>query len=201
MDTMPVPPGAETSLVFFSYHLIVADASIPLERRFDYPVTNLNMLVAQPGLRVNSEQLLSMGSEAFQGRQYEFYVAQNPGPDTPLVVEFVPVPSADGVGAEEMVSTSDQPVAGASARGNQRLLLWIGFGLAALAVLGAVIYPLATQRLASTPGSTQDLASNPKARRLLAELADLEETFEAGQIDEASYERQRAELYEELRSR
>jgi hypothetical protein len=31
-------------------------------------------------------------------------------------------------------------------------------------------------------------------------LADLEDAFEAGEVDEATYERQRAELYEELRS-
>jgi hypothetical protein len=39
-----------------------------------------------------------------------------------------------------------------------------------------------------------------KARRLLAELSDLEEGFEAGQIDEETYQRERAAKYEALKS-
>jgi len=34
----------------------------------------------------------------------------------------------------------------------------------------------------------------------LAELADLEDALEAGQVDEVAYERRRAEIYEELRA-
>jgi hypothetical protein len=44
------------------------------------------------------------------------------------------------------------------------------------------------------------LASNPQARPLLAELAGLEEAFEAGQVDEETYQRQRTEKWEALRS-
>jgi hypothetical protein len=35
---------------------------------------------------------------------------------------------------------------------------------------------------------------------LLAELADLEEGFEAGEVDEATYQRERAAKYEALKS-
>ncbi len=45
------------------------------------------------------------------------------------------------------------------------------------------------------------MASDAKARGLLAELADLEDAFEAGEVDEFSYERQRAAIYEELKAR
>jgi len=67
-------------------------------------------------------------------------------------------------------------------------------------VLGAVIYPLLTaerRRPATTPST---LASNPQARPLLADLADLEAAFEAGQVDEETYQRQRAEKWEALKS-
>ena len=33
VDTEPVPPGSESSLVFFSYHLMVTGETVPLERR------------------------------------------------------------------------------------------------------------------------------------------------------------------------
>ena len=199
-STEPVPPGPESSLIFFSYHLMVTGETVQLERRFSYPVTNLNMLVAQPGLSLKSEQLQSMGIELFQDRQYEFYVTQDLAADAPLVVEFVPVETAGGAGTSGMPPSSGQAVGGAGTRGNQRLLLWIGVGLAALAVLAAVLYPQVTRRVAHAPVSGPSLSKDPKARRLVAEIASLEESFEAGDLDGATYERRRSDLYEELRS-
>ena len=200
MDTEPVPPGTESSEVVFSYHLLVAGETVPLERRFAYPVTNLNVLVAQPGLTLKSQQLEFMGTEAFEDRQYELYGAQALVPDTPLVMELVPVETEGSTAAAEIPPASDQGVTGSAATGNQRLLLAIGFGLAALVVVGALVYPQVVRRPAGTAVSASNLAANPKARPLLAELADLEDAFESGQIDEVTYERRRAEKREELKS-
>jgi hypothetical protein len=102
----------------------------------------------------------------------------------------------------------EQNVAGAPTRGNQALLRWFGFGLAILAVIGALVYPAVSRQpaLAGETGpsprlrSGQALAANPEARRLLAELADLEAAFEAGQVDGSTYEQQRAGKYEALKS-
>jgi hypothetical protein len=199
-STEPVAPGPESSLIFFSYHLMVTGETVPLERRFSYPVTNLNMLVAHPGLRLNSEQLQSMGIELFQGRQYEFHVTQDLAADAPLLMEFVPVEAVGGAGTSDMPPSSGQAVAGAATRGSQRLLLWIGIGLAALAVLAAMLYSQVTRPAVRAPVSGPNLSKDPAARRLVAELASLEESFEAGDLDDATYERQRSGLLEELRS-
>jgi hypothetical protein len=201
MDTGPVPPGTETSLAFFSYHLMVTGEEIPVERTFAYPVTVLNILVAQPGLALSSEQLQSRGPQSFQGREYEFYGTQGLAAGAPLMLEFMPLAEAPvATGDSEAPASSGPVVRGASSRGSQGLLLWIGFGLAALAVIGAVVYPLFSQPGASEPESTLDLSSDPKARRLVVELADLNDAFEAGEIDEASYERQRTDKVAELKS-
>jgi hypothetical protein len=199
MDTEPVPPGTQSSEVVFSYHLLVAGETVPLERRFAYPVTNLNVLVAQPGLTLKSEQLEFMGTQAFEDRQYELYRASDLAPDTPLMMELVPVDTGSGT-AVGMPPASDQGGAGSAATGNQRLLLGIGLGLAVLAVVVALVYPQLVRRPATAAGSASNLAANPKARPLLVELADLEDAFESGQIDEVTYERRRAEKREELRS-
>lgn len=201
MDTEPVLPGSETSLVFFSYHLMAGDGAIPLERSFAYPVTILNLLVAQPGLTLESEQLQFEGVEMFQDRQYELHATQNLDPDTPLALTFIPVAGTAGsTGVAGMPPASDQDAATASAQGSQKLLLWLGLGLAAVAVIGALVYPVVSKQPAPVPASTRDLSTNLKARPLLAELADLEEALEAGQLDEASYDRQRAAIREELKS-
>jgi hypothetical protein len=201
MDTDPVPPGSETSLTFFSYHLVVAGETIPMERSFAYPVTILNLLVAQPGLTLSSDQLQFQGLEPFQGRDYGLYTIQDVPADMPLTMEWVStgeMPVDDST--EGMPSSDSGAVPTLPTRGNQRLLLWVGFGLALLAVGGAVVYPLATARPASAPASASDVARDPRARRLLAELANLEESFEAGQIDEATYQRERAAKYEALKA-
>jgi hypothetical protein len=201
MDTEPVPPGTETSLIFFSYHLMVGGETIPLERRFAYPVSDLNVLVAQPGLTLQSEQLEARGAELFQGRQYEFYGAQNLPSDTPLAMQFVLSPEAAGdqsggsASAEGLLDS-----AGAPTRGNQQLLRWLGFALLGVAVVGVVVYSLSSRESASASVPAPELAANPRAQRLLSDLADLEEAFEAGQVDEATYARQRAELRDELKS-
>ncbi|HSR29887.1 MAG TPA: hypothetical protein VLY63_04915 [Anaerolineae bacterium] len=200
-DTEPVPPGTESSLAFFSYHLMVSGESVPLERRFAYPVTFLNMLVAQPGLTLKSDQLQSRGSQLFEGRQYEFHSTQSLDPDTPILFEFVPVAEAESsTSPEGMPASSGQETTATSARGSQGTLLWIGFGLAALAVVGVVVYATAGTPLTGARTSAPDPASKPQVRRLVAELADLEEAFEVGLVDEETYERQRAEKVQELKA-
>lgn len=201
VDTEPVPPGTETSLIFFSYHLMVGGETIPLERRFAYPVSDVNMLVAQPGLTLQSEQLEARGAEFFQGRQYEFYGTQNLPSDTPLAMQFVLSPEAAGDQSGGSASAEGLPdSAGVPTRGNQQLLRWLGFALVGMAVVGVVVYSLSSKGSATASAPALDLAANPKAQRLLSDLADLEEAFEAGQVEEATYERQRTELRDELKS-
>ena len=102
-----------------------------------------------------------------------------------------------------MTGSTTTTETGAPITDNQGLLRGLGFGLAGLAVLGAVLYPLLTARrrppAAALPAAAA-LAANPQARPLLAELASLEEAFEAGQVDEEIYQQQRAEKWEALRS-
>jgi len=200
MDTEPVPPGTETSLAFFSYHLVPAGNTVSLERSFAYPVTDLNILIAQPGLTLQSDQLQAAGTRSFQDQQYELYTGQDLSPDTPLAVTFSLVPAAAGSSSVPGAATPATSSAAPASPGSQGLLRWLGFALAGLAVVAAVVYPLAARRKVPAPASAPRLARNPQARQLLAELAALEEAFEAGQIDEETYARQRAEKYEALKA-
>jgi len=197
-DTEPVPPGGETALIFFSYHLVVRGDTVPVEREFAYPADSLSILLAQPGLTLRSDQLESRGLQTFQGRQYEFYAAGGLGPDSPLSIEFVPLATDETVPGS-MASTGSE-VAGISAGGNQELLRAIGFVLAFLAVGGVVGYSFATTGRAPRRRQAPDPASDAGARQLLVELADLEEAREAGQVEEAEYQRRRTEIYESLQS-
>jgi hypothetical protein len=199
VDTDPVPPGSETSLVFLSYHLEVGGDTVPLERRFAYPLAGLNVLVAQPDLSLRSEQLQGMGPQTFQGREYEFYVGEALAVDAPLSVEFLPAAVETGEGMPGATETGEA-AAVPSTRGNQELLRWLGFGLVAMTVVGVLVYALATARAPEAPDDAPAIPQTPASRQLLADLADLEEAFEKGQLDQAEYERQRAEIREALKS-
>ena len=143
-DTQPVPPGADTAVVRFSYHLVVEGPLVPLVRSFAYPVSMLNVLVVQPGLTLRGDQLVAGEAMAFQGRDYQVYQVVDLGPDTELSMEFFPT-------AVSGAATTPAPTPGAevssrsAAQGQQGLLKWLGFGLAALAAVGAVAYPLLTR--------------------------------------------------------
>lgn len=199
-DTAPVPPGSETSMIFFSYHLLVLEDTIPLERSYAYPVANLNMLVAQPGLSLRSDQLESMGTQLFQDRQYELFVAENLEAETPLRLEFIQEADVSAGAAPGGMSPSGGQEATGSPRGNQGVLLWIGFGLTGLAIVGAIVYSATGTRPTAVHRSRQSIASDPTAQRMLSELAELEEALEAGQVDEATYQSRRTEIYGELKS-
>jgi hypothetical protein len=196
VDSEPVRPGTLTSEVRFSYHLMATSKPVSLERRFSYPITNLTVLVAQPGLSLASGQVQSMGSQLIQDRQYEIFVGENLAPDTPVQFEFTPA----GGGADTGGMPAGQTQASGSAGGSQSLLLWMGIGLALVAVAGAAVYAVTARRSGVDWASAPALTSDPKARRLLASLADLEDAFEEGEVDEASYERQRAEIHAELKA-
>jgi hypothetical protein len=103
-------------------------------------------------------------------------------------------------GDQDMMGTGDPALTTVAARGNQELLRWLGMGLAALAVVGVVVYAASSKPAVRRGVVEQDLIADPEARRLVVELADLEDAFDAGQVDEMTYERRRAEITRELKS-
>lgn len=198
IDSEPVRPGNLMSEVRFSYHLMASTSSIVLERSFAYPVDSLTVLVAQPGLLLASEQLESMGTQLIQDRQYEIFTGQSMDPSVPVVFEFTQVASA-GDDLDTGGTASGQVSSGGTAPGSQSLLLWFGIGLALLAVAGVVVYAATARRptsqgVVSDPGPTFD----PKARETIARLADLEDAYEAGELDEETYVSKRMEIFREM---
>lgn len=198
VDSYPVPPGSETSVAFFSYHLMVTGDVVELEREFAYPVESLSVLAAQPGLDLSSDQLQPMGPQAFQDQQYNFYVGGSLDAGQPLAMALLPGELESPAGA--VPAAGSETATGLTAQGNQGTIRVIGFVLVGLAVVGAVAYAAGAKAPSAADRNTPQLSSKPEARRLLAELADLDDAHDAGAVDDADYERQRAEIHEALKA-
>ncbi len=196
VDTEPVLPGQETSAVFFSYHLMVDGDTMRVERSFGYPLTRLTALLTQPGLSLANGPMQDDGPESFQGRDYRLYSIANLAAGSPLVLDLVIDPTAAQAPAGQTVTNPP----GEPLHDNQAGLRVVGMGLALLGALGAAVYALAARRPAAPAPAALELSGSPQARRLLAELADVEEAFEAGQMDEGAYRRERAARLEAIRA-
>jgi hypothetical protein len=196
LDTEPVPPGTDEPLTFLSYHLMSGDGTVSLTRSFAYPVADLNLLVVEALAEARSDQLQDRGLQQFQGRQYRLYTAEGLGPEQSLNLELV---VTGGQTTTTMPGSSSVTSAGTT-KGNQALLRWLGLGVLALAVVGAVVFSISKRERPATPTGAQHIQADPQARQLLRELADIEDAYEAGDLDRATYQRQKAAKYRALRS-
>ena len=142
-DTQPVLPGAEGSVVRFSYHLVVQGASVPLERRFSYPVSSLTILAVQPGLSVVGDRLTEGDPITFQEREYQVYHADSLDAAVPLGFDLVvgPATGAGGMPAAAQSEPASQP----AGVGQQHVLRWLGLVLVVAAAAGAIAYPFVTR--------------------------------------------------------
>ena len=190
-DTTPVPPGQETMMIFVSYHLPVSGETIHVERSYDYPLILLNILLAQPGLSLQSDQMQSQGLQTFQDRQYALYTAAGLPAGSPLAFDLLL--------EETGVTAPTQPgTIGPGVTDRQGPVGRLGLVLAAAALAGVTGYALAVPP--GSPGRPAALEGDPRAGLLLAAVADLDEAFEAGQMDEETYRRERAARLDAIRA-
>ena len=185
IDTAPVLPGEGTTELLFSYALAYRDGLV-ITRRFLYPVNSLNLLVPDVGITVESEQLGEPTPVPMQGEVVYNYSTGplTPGQEVSWKMKGKPRPSTATAAGE----TSRRP--GPTER--QAL----GLGLIGLA-LGVVAAYLIWQGWSPRQALARvRVASDRQA--LLEAIADLDDAYEAGELDEATYRRERSELVEEL---
>lgn len=219
VDRSPVRPGGEPEQVLFSYHVRYDSSAFGLSTDLIYPISDINVLVADVGAEVTSEQVAFESKMGGQGQSYLNLTGQNLPEDTTLVLNFTNLPQEVTTPGVDVVPDSSQTV-----------LLWIAGGLLALAVALGFGYPLLRRRAESPAarsaeplggvyperslGPQDRLTAKPleqerravddeidlevERQELLLEMARLDDDFEDGKIDEDEYERERAEIKAEL---
>jgi len=180
VDTQLVYPG-EIHLVQLVYIIPYAGSAI-VEQELGYTFAGLNQLLVRPeGVTVNAEGLASMGATTVGGREFMSFSGTFTRPAGSLLrVELTGV----GSGGPSSFDPGGAVVSGDSAA----LVL-----LAGAVVFGVLIGIFIWARRRSIPPEPPVTAD-----ALARQIADLDAAHAAGELSDAAWKRQRAELKERL---
>ena len=162
IDTMPVFPGYKE--VAYSYQVSHSSGEYTFSRRVDYPTDSYEVLVQGIGVEVSSEQMETKEPLDIEGTIFEYLSAEGLAPGDALTIRLSGLPRDDS-----------QPV-----------MLWV---VAALLILGSGFGYMMRRKNARPPGAA---SPGQQKQQLLADIARLDDDFEAGRIAEESYRQQRA---------
>jgi hypothetical protein len=196
-----VRPGEASAQVGVRYTLPYSE-SLRLESALAYPVDKLTVFVANQGITLTSQSLISLAPQQRQdGTIMKAWGAEKLAPNQAVSYELtgkpVETPPPLPVTATNATSTSTGPLAAViaflAARSKAQV---IGMGMIAIGALLTVAlggWWVYRSRFAPSPAEQQEQA-------LVAALADLEEDHEAGRVEQVDYEQRRVRLKEALAS-
>jgi hypothetical protein len=184
-DTEVVRPGTAQQ-VLYAYTLSYGQAdTFDFERLLPYPTANLNVLIPRVGVDVTSDQVELNEIRTLEGQTYLNLNGKGFGAGDLVSVRF------DGL--QDIVQQPATP--SAAQKGFD--VKWIALGLAALALAGGLIYPSLRATRKPAPVAQPAEATDVRLSRLLEAIANLDDAFEAGGMDEANYRKQRQALKSE----
>jgi mono/diheme cytochrome c family protein len=171
-DTRAVIPGIESYSILFAYELPY-NSSLNLPVHVDLPTRSVAIFLPKTNIEMQNDAFSLTGSQEINGSQYSVFVADQgymPGDEIPLEIK------------------GDNPLGGGASNlaNNDQLF----YGLLALTIaVGFAFFWLRSLPTETPPGTT----------RVLEQIASLDGRFESGKIKKSTYNKQRAELKEELR--
>lgn len=196
VDRLALPPGQNVRQVLFRYALPYTGTSLDLVRSLPYPAANVNALISDVGQTVSSSELAEQGKRTAESGSYYNLVATGVPANQEIRISMTGLPSATG-GGVDMTATSGAATTG----GVGGLNKWIIAGLMALAAAAAaflVAVPiLRAQGNQVLTARGQSDASTSDA--LIDAMAELDLSYEAGEIPESAYRDQRLRLKARLR--
>jgi hypothetical protein len=161
IDTMPVLPGYKE--MAYSYQVSHSSSEYTIARTMDYPTNSYELLVQGSGVTVSSEQMEAQEPLTIEGATYEYLSAVGLVPGDTLAIQLTGLPRDE----------------------SQQVLLWV---MGALLVLGSVFGYTMRRRKTQPAGAT---SPERQKQQLLADIARLDDDYEAGRITEESYRQQR----------
>ncbi len=176
-DTASVPPGQKR--VVYAYNLPLNSGTTAFEKTIDYPTENFLLLVSES--TKNVEVMGLNGGEAVQIQEESFlkWTGEDLKPGHSIKVE-INSPLAQGA-----------------------YLKWGALGFLLLIIIAGVIYSTVLKKTTEQDnGTDQDEGigdDEVKRLALIKEIAQLDDSFEAGNIEEQKYKNIRGSKIEELK--
>jgi hypothetical protein len=192
-DTRPVVPGQHEYVV--SYALACDGPTFSLLKPVLYPTDALDVLVAAPGADVDAPVLERLGTRETSGATYEHLRGRSLPGDTDVVLRFRGLRQPASV-ERDASRLQEVPVRAEPAPWTWGLLPLGTWALLALAVAHHL------QRTKEEPlcpaAARTSVVMAKEARRVVGSIADLDERYDAGGLEETRYHTRRRELVERL---
>jgi mono/diheme cytochrome c family protein len=194
VDTQPLSPGG--TQILLRYLLPFSGAEAELAQSIAYPVERLNVLVVD-GPEVTTD-LQNVGVQTAAEQQWNSFEGANLPAGQEISLRLAGLDEAQGV---EVVSTANASAVVAQTPG-----LLIGIGVAALAAVLLVfggyllLKPKDAAEPEAAPAATPAAALDPatERQRLTASIAQLDDLYAAGEIEQERYLSARAGLKRSL---
>ena len=184
-DTEAVPPGVGAAEILVSFDLPYDGKKLDLDLTAAYPIRSVNVLVPEDGVKLTSAQLAAAGSRDTQTGRMLNFVGGGVAAGQAFALQLSGAPSLGAAGGAPVGTSGVSPLLVASA-----ILL--------LAAAGIVAFVWLRQQRATAEVEDQEVDVYARREELLDAMAALDDDFEAGQMPEADYRRQRQELKAEL---
>ncbi len=165
VDTMPVLPGARE--IAYSYEIDHSSGKYTFSWNVEYPTLRYDLLIQGEGIAVNSSQLSAKEPAEINGIQYQHFSGQDLVAGEILVAQLSGLPETN----------------------NQGTVTWVVIGVTVL-VGGFFFTRLMRKKRVQTVSAEDSL--DQRRKRLLIELAQMDDDFAAGKIAEEVYRRLRA---------
>lgn len=176
-DTSSVEPGIKK--VVYTYTLPYKSGKNILERTIDYPTQSFILLVSDSGVKVKVDGLTAGGTIQVADGRFLQWTGSGISPQTKIRIEI------------------SKPILGAD------LLKWVMLGAVILLIGGGVLYSFVIRskervKVVSSPtqSTSQDLEDERK--KLIQEIAGLDDRFAAKEIGEEEYKELRSKKKERL---
>lgn len=181
--TDPIRPGRRE--IAFSYQLPYDASSLDLTRTFTLPVRTFTLFVPDQGIEVAGPGLAVQGTVELGGQRFRQFIVQNlePGAQVRFRLSRLPAPFL-GRPREQGLA-----VAGI---GGVALLVFVLLAIRRRRAAGAAEAPSEPAAAAAAVGRAAEVtASDVERLRLVRALAELDERYAAGTLDEGAYRAER----------
>jgi mono/diheme cytochrome c family protein len=189
-DTAALAPGAATQQIIVRYLLPYAGDSIEVSQEFLYPVTLINLLVADlPGMTATVNGLEGGDAQDFQGRTYRIWQGADLPANSEVQIALSGLPPA---GAADLgVAPDAAALPGVVTTGFAPWMAWLMGGLTVAALAGVLLWSWRAGRV-QTGSRGQELVR--QREELVRQIAQLDDLHALGALDQASWQQQRAAL-------